>query len=54
LLLQVHDELVFDLYRPEEEVLKELVTRHMRDALPLQGLPVEVSVGIADNWLDAH
>ena len=54
LLLQVHDELVFDLYRPEEEVVKELVTRHMRDALPLKGLPVEVSVGIADNWLDAH
>ena len=54
LLLQVHDELVFDLYRPEEEQLKELVTRHMRDALPLKGLPVEVSVGIADNWLDAH
>ena len=54
LLLQVHDELVFDLYRPEEEVVKELVTRHMRDALPLNGLPVEVSVGIADNWLDAH
>ena len=54
LLLQVHDELVFDLYRPEQQQLTELVTRHMRDALPLKGLPVEVSVGIADNWLDAH
>jgi len=54
LLLQVHDELVFDLYRPEQQQLTELVTRHMRDALPLNGLPVEVSVGIADNWLDAH
>ncbi len=54
LLLQVHDELVFDLYRPEQQQLTELVTRHMREALPLRGLPVEVSVGIADNWLDAH
>ena len=54
LLLQVHDELVFDLYRPEEQQLRSLVTDAMQNALPLDGLTAQVSVDIADNWLDAH
>lgn len=54
LLIQVHDELVFDLYRPEEQQLRDLVTNHMQNALPLDGLTAKVSVDIADNWLDAH
>lgn len=54
MILQVHDELVFDLYRPEEEVVRDIVTREMQTALPLEGLPVEVSVGIGANWLEAH
>ena len=54
LLIQVHDELVFDLYRPEEEQLRTLVTHHMQEALPLDGLTAKVSIDIADNWLDAH
>ena len=54
LLIQVHDELVFDLYRPEEEQMRALVTNHMQNALPLDGLTAKVSIDIADNWLDAH
>ena len=54
LLIQVHDELVFDLYRPEEQQLRDLVTNHMQNALPLDGLTAKVSVDVADNWLDAH
>ena len=54
LLIQVHDELVFDLYRPEEEQLRALVVDAMQNALPLEGLTAKVSVDIAGNWLDAH
>ena len=54
LLIQVYDELVFDLYRPEEEQMRALVTNHMQNALPLDGLTAKVSIDIADNWLDAH
>ena len=54
LLIQVHDELVFDLYRPEEQQLRDLVTNRMQNALPLDGLTAKVSVDVADNWLDAH
>lgn len=54
LLIQVHDELVFDLYRPEEQQLRAIVTDAMQNALPLDGLTAQVSINTADNWLDAH
>lgn len=53
MLLQVHDELVFDVYKPELETLKALVERNMREALPLK-VPVEVGIGTGANWLEAH
>ena len=53
LLLQVHDELVFDAHNSEIDELKILVEQNMKDALPLS-VPVEVSIGIGKNWLDAH
>ena len=53
MLLQVHDELVFDVYRPELETVKPVIERLMRDALPLK-VPVEVGVGTGANWLEAH
>lgn len=53
MLLQVHDELVFDVYKPELEKLKALVEQNMREALPLK-VPVEVGIGIGNNWLEAH
>ncbi len=54
MILQVHDELVFDLYRPEEAAVRELVVREMKQALPLDGLDIEVGVDVGDNWLQAH
>jgi len=54
MLLQVHDELVFEL--PPEEVadVQALVEQEMREALPLEGVPVGVDIDVGDNWLDAH
>lgn len=54
LILQVHDELVFD--GPESEVMhvKDKVIKLMQNALPLQGVPIEVQAGIGKNWLEAH
>lgn len=54
MILQVHDELVFDLYRPEEAEVRELVVREMQQALPLDGLTIDVGIDVGANWLDAH
>ena len=54
MILQVHDELVFDLYRPEEEAVRRLVEREMKEALPLEGIDIEVGIDVGDNWLEAH
>ena len=54
MILQVHDELVFDLYRPEEEQVRDIVLREMQNALPLEGLPVDVSIEVGTDWLQAH
>ena len=54
MLLQVHDELVFELPSNEEEALRTAVEEEMRDALPLDGVPVVVDIDVGDNWLDAH
>jgi DNA polymerase-1 len=54
MILQVHDELVFDAYKPESEELATLVRNAMQQALPLEGLEVEVGIDVGDNWLDAH
>jgi DNA polymerase-1 len=53
MLLQVHDELVFDLYRAEEKVLKELVKDKMENAFHLS-VPLLVEMEAAENWLEAH
>jgi DNA polymerase-1 len=54
MLLQVHDELVFEFPPEEEDALRTLVETEMRDALPLEGVPVVVDIDTGDNWLDAH
>lgn len=51
--LQVHDELVFDLYLPEKESILPLVEENMKNAIPL-AVPIVVEMGIGPNWLDAH
>ncbi|HMP35248.1 MAG TPA: DNA polymerase I, partial [Kiritimatiellia bacterium] len=53
MLLQVHDELVFDLAPGEEDAARALIVRGMKDALPLN-VPVEVQTGIGATWLAAH
>lgn len=53
MILQVHDELLFDTHLSEVEILKELVEREMRLALPLE-VPIEVGMGVGQNWLEAH
>lgn len=54
MILQVHDELVFDLYRPEEAEVRELVVREMQQALPLDGLTIDVGIDVGPDWLSAH
>jgi DNA polymerase I len=54
LLLQVHDELVFDLYRPEKERVLEVVHDRMKNALPSLKVPIVVETGLGANWLEAH
>lgn len=53
MLLQVHDELVFDVYKPELEMVKPIIEKLMREALPLN-VPIEVGMGVGLNWLEAH
>jgi len=54
MILQVHDELVFDVYKPELEQLKNLVVEEMKNAMPDIGVPIKVEAGIGENWLEAH
>jgi DNA polymerase-1 len=53
MILQVHDELVFDAHRSELETLKPLVGELMKNAIPLT-VPVEVEMNVGENWLEAH
>ncbi|MEQ1673758.1 MAG: DNA polymerase I, partial [Candidatus Nitrotoga sp.] len=53
MILQVHDELVFDVYKPELDMLKPIIEKHMQQALPLN-VPVEVGMGTGINSLEAH
>ncbi len=54
MVLQVHDELVFEVPPAEKEAAQALVTHHMQNALPLDGVPVVVDCGFGKTWLDAH
>lgn len=53
MILQVHDELVFDALKEELELLKTIVEKEMREALPLK-VPVVVEMNTGENWLNAH
>lgn len=53
MLLQVHDELVFEATKSEIERLKEIVRDGMVHAIDL-GVPVDIDMNVGDNWLDAH
>lgn len=53
MILQVHDELVFDVYKPELEDIKTIVKSEMENAAKLK-VPLEVEIGVGMNWLEAH
>lgn len=53
LLLQVHDELVFDVPKNEVEIVKPVIEAAMINALKLN-VPIEVGIGVGKTWLEAH
>jgi DNA polymerase-1 len=53
MLLQVHDELIFDAHKDELEELKTLVKDKMENAFKLD-VPLDVDMGTGQNWLEAH
>ena len=53
MILQVHDELVFDVHNTEEVLIQDLVRKAMEKAVKLS-VPMQVELKLADNWLDAH
>jgi len=53
MLLQVHDELVFDIHKDELEILKPIIKSEMENAYKMS-IPLTVDLGIGNNWLEAH
>jgi len=54
MILQVHDELVFDVYKPELDEVRALVVDKMKSAIPGLSVPIVVEAGTGTNWLEAH
>ena len=53
MLLQVHDELIFDVHKEELEALQKMVKQEMDHAFELS-VPLDVEIGTGENWLEAH
>src|SRR5690606_36136992 len=53
MLLQVHDELVFDVPKSELETIRPIIKETMENAVKMQ-VPLEVEIGAGENWLEAH
>ena len=49
MVLQVHDELIFSVPKPDLDVIGEFIKKEMRDALPLD-VPIVVDVSVGENW----
>ncbi len=54
MILQVHDELVFDILIPELDEMKEIIESKMKTAIPNLKVPIVVGMGVGENWLVAH
>lgn len=54
MLLQVHDELVFDVLKEELDIVKPIIENRMKNAIPSLKVPMEVGMGVGANWLEAH
>ncbi|WP_286756353.1 DNA polymerase I [Roseivirga sp. UBA838] len=53
MIMQVHDELVFDVHKSELDLMKERIPELMKNAMTLE-VPMDVEVGVGENWLIAH
>jgi DNA polymerase-1 len=53
MIMQVHDELIFDVHKDEEKELKPKVVELMENAVALE-VPMQVEIGVGKNWLEAH
>ena len=53
MLLQVHDELVFDAHKTELDIIKPIIENCMKNAITMN-VPIEVDMGTGNNWLEAH
>ena len=53
MLLTVHDEIVFDMHRDEQESVTPVIEECMKTALPME-VPIVVEMGVGRNWLEAH
>ena len=54
MILQVHDELVFDVHKSELDALKPIIREKMTTAIPNLQVPILVEMGVGENWLEAH
>ena len=54
MILQVHDELVFDVYKPELELVKPIIENEMKNAMPNLQVPILVGMDTGEDWLEAH
>jgi DNA polymerase-1 len=54
IVLQVHDELVFDARRDEVEQIKPIIADKMKNAIPNLKVPILVELGTGENWFEAH
>ncbi|MFY9310120.1 MAG: DNA polymerase I [Bacteroidia bacterium] len=54
MLLQVHDELIFDVWNEEIDVVKPIIENRMKNAMPALNIPIEIGMGTGRNWLEAH
>lgn len=54
MILQVHDELVFDAHKDELDTIKPLIEEKMKNAIPNLKVPILVGMGVGQNWLEAH
>jgi len=53
MIIQIHDELVFELPEPEIEMAKTLIKNEMENTIDLS-VPIKVDIGLGKNWLEAH
>jgi len=53
MILQVHDELVFDTYKSELEIIRPIIIDKMKNAIKMN-VPIEIDINTGNNWLEAH